>query len=206
LFIYADSPALHGMVVRVRVLGFGGSLRKGSYSTAVMRAAARLAPEGVEVELFERLGEFPPFNADLEGSAPRVVADFKARIRAADAILIATPEYNYSVPGYLKNAMDWASRPYGDNSFQGKPAAILSSSTGSIGGARAQYHMRQSFVFLDMHPINTPECIIGHAKDKVDANGAINDPDTEKKIAATLNALAAFTRQLKAGRSPTAGT
>lgn len=181
----------------VRVLVFGGSLRRGSYTSALMRAAEEVVPEGVEVELWERLAEVTPFNADEESRPPPVIVDFKARIKKADAILVATPEYNYSVPGYLKNAMDWASRPYGDNAFAGKPVAVISSSTGSIGGARAQYHMRQSFVFLEMHPINMPECIVGHAQDKVDESGKLTDPKTLKRIAEVLEALAKWTRQIK---------
>jgi len=182
---------------KVKILGFGGSLRKGSYSTALLHAAEEAAPEGVEVELWERIPDIPPFNQDEEKTPPPVIIDFKARIKRADAILIATPEYNYSFPGYLKNAIDWASRPYGDNAFAEKPAAIFSSSTGSIGGARAQYHLRQCFVFLGMQPINMPECIVDHAQDKVGEDGKLNDPKTRKRITEVLEALAVWTRQIK---------
>jgi chromate reductase len=105
------------MAQKIGILGFGGSLRKGSYSLALLRAAVELAPEDASLEIFE-LGGIPPFNQDLETSPPDTVKEFKRKIRAADAILITTPEYNYSVPGVLKNAIDWASRPYGDNSFE----------------------------------------------------------------------------------------
>jgi chromate reductase, NAD(P)H dehydrogenase (quinone) len=181
---------------RDRILVFGGSLRKGSFSTALMYAAPELSPENVEIELFERLGEFPPFNADLVESPPRVVTDFKARIREADAILIVTPEYNYSIPGYLKNAIDWASRPSGDNPLNGKPAALISSSTGTLGGSRAQYHMRQCLVYLDMHPINKPECIVSNAKDKISADGRVVDQKTREKVTDILTALSKWTRRL----------
>ncbi len=181
---------------KVNVLVFGGSLRTGSYSTAIMRAAVELAPAGVEVELFERLGEFPLFNADQEGKPP-VVVDFKSRVKVADSILVVTPEYNYSIPGYLKNAIDWASRPYGDNAFAGKPSAIISSSTGLLGGSRAQYHLRQCFVFLDMHPINLPECMIVSAKDKIGTDGMLTDQNTRQRITEVLGTLAAWTRKLK---------
>jgi len=102
---------------------------------------------------------------------PEKVREFKAKIRAADAILIATPEYNYSVPGVLKNAIDWASRPPGDNAFDGKPAAIMSASEGMLGGARAQYQLRHVFVFLNMHPINKPEVIVTFATERIDGKG-----------------------------------
>jgi chromate reductase len=119
----------------VDVFGFGGSLRRGSFSWALLAAAVELAPAGVALDLFDRLelGNFPPFDQDLQESPPDVVREFKARIRAADVVLISTPEYNYSVPGYLKNAIDWASRPYSDNVFAGKPVAVMSASTGMLG-------------------------------------------------------------------------
>ena len=136
---------------QIMILGFAGSLRKGSYNKAILRAALELSPEDAKNEIFDLEG-IPPYNMDLENRMPERVKEFKAKIRAADAILIATPEHNYSVPGVLKNAIDWASRPYGDNSFEGKPVGIMSASTGMLGGARAQYHLRQMFVFLDMYP------------------------------------------------------
>ena len=113
-----------------------------------------MLPEGVTLEIFDLLG-IPAYNQDLESDMPTKIKEFKLKIREeSDAILIATPEYNYSVPGVLKNAIDWASRPYGDNSFDGKPVAIMSTSIAMLGGARAQYHLRQMFVFLNMYPVN----------------------------------------------------
>src|SRR5208283_1476601 len=143
----------------MRVLGFAGSLRKGSYNKGLLRAALEMVPEGMDLETFDLEG-IPPFNEDLEKDPPPRVKEFKAAIRRADAILIATPEYNYSMPGVLKNAIDWASRPHGDNSFENKPVAIMSASTGILGGARAQYHLRQSLVFLNMFPVNKPEIFV----------------------------------------------
>jgi chromate reductase len=178
------------------ILGFAGSLRKGSYNKALLRAAAELLPQEATLEIFDLEG-IPPFNQELEARMPEKVKEFKAKIRAADAILIATPEHNYSVPGVLKNAIDWASRPYGDNSFEGKPAAIMSASTGMLGGARAQYHLRQIFVFLDMHPINKPEVIVTFAAQKIDQQGMLTDETTRKVIKALLEALAAWTKRLK---------
>ena len=126
------------------------------------------------LEIFEIEG-IPAFNQDLEGDIPKKVKEFKSKIREANAILIATPEYNYSVPGVLKNAIDWASRPYGDNPFDGKPVAIMSASVGMLGGSRAQYHLRQIFVFLNMYPVNGPEVIVPFAQDKFDATGKLID-------------------------------
>jgi chromate reductase len=178
------------------ILGFAGSLRKGSYNKALLRAATELLPKEASLEIFDLEG-IPPFNQELESSMPARVKEFKAKIRAADAILIATPEHNYSVPGVLKNAIDWASRPYGDNSFEGKPAAIMSASTGMLGGARAQYHLRQIFVFLDMHPINKPEAIVTFAGQKIDEQGKLTDETTRKVIKTLLEALVAWTKRLE---------
>jgi chromate reductase, NAD(P)H dehydrogenase (quinone) len=128
---------------------------------------------------------------------PEKVTEFKSKIREADAILIATPEYNYSIPGVLKNAIDFASRPYGDNPFDDKPVAIMSASIGMLGGARAQYHLRQMFVFLNMHPVNGPEVIVTFAQDKFDANGKLIDETTNKFLKQLLENLANWTRRLR---------
>jgi chromate reductase len=158
----------------VNMLGFAGSLRKGSYNKALLREATKLVPTGAKIENFDLEG-IPAFNQDLEQAMPDKVKEFKAKIRAADAILIAMPEYNYSIPGVLKNAIDWASRPHGDNSFEDKPVAMMSASTGMLGGARAQYHLRQVFVFLDMYPINKPEVIVTFAPSRFDEKGNLTD-------------------------------
>ena len=128
---------------------------------------------------------------------PAKVKEFKAKIRSADAILVATPEYNYSIPGVLKNAIDWASRPPGDNSFEGKPVAVMSASIGMLGGARAQYHLRQVFVTLNMHPINKPEVIVPFAKDKFNENGQLKDDTTRTRIRELLENLVALTKKLR---------
>ena len=125
------------------ILAFGGSLRKGSYNKALLKAAQEMVPNDARLEVFDITG-LPIFNQDLETNPPAVVKEFKAKIRAADAVLIATPEYNYSIPGFLKNAIDSASRPYGDNAFDGKPVAFMGASVGMLGTARAQYHLRQN--------------------------------------------------------------
>jgi chromate reductase len=153
-------------------------------------------PNGAKLEVFE-LDGIPPFNGDLESLPPETVREFKKKIRAADAILIVTPEYNYSVPGVLKNAIDWASRPYGDNAFEGKPVAMMSASTGMLGGARAQYHLRQSFVFLDMYPVNKPEVFVSFASQKFDGGGRLLDEKAKELIRELLANLIALAKRLK---------
>ncbi len=186
---------------KISILGFAGSLRRGSYNKAVLRAAVELAPKDAEIETFDLEG-IPPFNQDLESTPPEKVKEFKKKIRAADALLFVTPEYNYSIPGVLKNAIDWASRPYGDNAFEGKPAAIMSASTSILGGARAQYHLRQTFVFLNIYSINSPECFVTSAPNKIDEKGNLTDQKTKEVMASVLKALVAWTRKLKQSSSP----
>ncbi len=179
----------------IKVLAFAGSLRKGSYNKALVRAAVKVKPDNMEIEVFDLEG-IPPYNADLENQPTQKVVEFKSKIKAADALLIATPEYNYSIPGVLKNAIDWASRPNIGNPLEGKPVAIMSASTGRLGGARAQYHLRQTFVFLNMHPINRPEVMLSDAPHNVDENGNLTNEVTLKLIRQLLEALAAWTNQL----------
>jgi chromate reductase, NAD(P)H dehydrogenase (quinone) len=174
----------------VKILGIAGSLRKGSLNKAALRSAVSLTPSNVTLETFD-ISSFPLFNQDDEKNPPAVIRQFKENIRASDAILFATPEYNYSVPGVLKNAIDWASRPGGDNAWEGKPVAIMSASIGMIGGARAQYHLRQMFVYLNMYPLNRPEVIIPDAADKFDSAGNLTDQHTKEKIQELLKALSA---------------
>jgi chromate reductase len=178
------------------ILGFAGSLRKNSYNKALLKTAAELVPRNVKLEIFDLEG-IPPFNQDLETRMPEKIKEFKVRIRAADAILIATPEYNYSIPGVLKNAIDWASRPYGDNVLEGKPVAVMSASVGMLGGARVQYHLRQVFVFLDMYPINRPEVMVALAGEKIDENDRVHDEKTRGKMKELLDALVIWTRKLE---------
>lgn len=178
------------------ILGFAGSLRKGSYNKALLRTATELVPKNARLEIFDLEG-IPPFNQDMENQPPSRVKEFKAKIKAADAILIATPEYNYSIPGVLKNAIDWASRPYGDNAFDGKPVAIMSASIGMLGAARAQYHLRQCFVFLNMYPINKPEIMVSFAPEKFDENGRLKDENTKQHIAKLLESLVEWTKKLQ---------
>jgi chromate reductase len=180
----------------VTILGFAGSLRKKSYNKSLLRTAMELCPKDAKIEVFDLEG-IPPFNQDLESQPPERVREFKKRIKAADAILISTPEYNYSIPGVLKNAIDCASRPYGDNSLEGKPVAIMGASIGMIGTARAQYHLRQCFVFLNMHPLNKPEVMVSFAPEKFDEKGNLKDEQAKKHIKDMLMALITWTRKLK---------
>ncbi len=179
----------------VHILGIAGSLRRASYNRAALRAATQLVPQDATLEIFE-LDGIPGFNQDEEQNPPAKVADFKRRIRAADAILIVTPEYNYSIPGVLKNAIDWASRPYGDSAWSGKPVAIMGASIGTIGTARAQYHLRQVFVFLNMFPVNQPEVMIGNAAERFDAQGNMTDETTKDFIRKLLQSLVEWTGRL----------
>lgn len=187
----------------LRILGIAGSLRKDSFNRSALRAATGLVPDGAEIEIFEIDG-IPGFNQDEEQNPPAKVAEFKQKIREADAILFVTPEYNYSVPGVLKNAIDWASRPYGDSAWNGKPAAIMGASIGGIATARAQYHLRQMFVFLNVFPINQPEVMIGNCTDKFDSEGNLTDETSRKLIKQLLENLVEWTKQINPARQSAA--
>lgn len=181
---------------KIKVLAFAGSLRKGSYNKALIRTAVEEAPPTIEIEVYDLEG-IPPFNQEFETNPPAKITEFKAKIREADALLIATPEYNYSVSGVLKNAIDCASRPKDDSPLEGKPVAIMSASTGRLGGARAQYHLRQSFIFLNMHPINKPEIMLSDAAHNVDATGRVTNEQTRQLIKQQLEALCAWAVKLR---------
>jgi chromate reductase len=184
------------MNMPICILGIAGSLRRDSYNRAALRAATSLVPEGATLETFE-LDRIPIFNQDEDRNPPSSVVELKRRIRESDGVLFVTPEYNYSVPGVLKNAIDWASRPYGDNAWDGKPAAIMGASPGLIGTARAQYHLRQILVFLNMFPINQPEVLIGNAAARFDKEGNLTDETTKDYIRKLLENLVAWTRRIE---------
>lgn len=184
------------MADKLTILGFAGSLRRDSFNKGILKAAAEMAPSEVSFEIFDLEG-IPLFNQDLENNPPARVTEFKAALRSADALMIATPEYNYSIPGVLKNALDNASRPYGDNAMDGKPVAIMGASIGMLGTARAQYHLRQCCVFLNMHPLNRPEIMVPFAQDKFDDKGTLVDTTTREKIGELVMELVAWTKRLK---------
>jgi chromate reductase, NAD(P)H dehydrogenase (quinone) len=191
---------MRNMENKLKILGFAGSLRKGSFNRSLLRSAAQLLPSDTTLEIFD-LSDIPPYNQDHDNNIPPKVKEFKIKIRESDALLIATPEYNYSVPGVLKNAIDYASRPYGDNPFDDKPVAIMSASVGMLGGARAQYHLRQMFVFLNLHPVNAPEVIVTFANDKFDSEGNLLDVNTKRFIAQLLQNLSNWTRRLRENKT-----
>jgi chromate reductase, NAD(P)H dehydrogenase (quinone) len=182
------------------VCGIAGSLRAGSYNRALLRAARELAPEGMEVRIFDRMAEVPPFNEDVEAAGdPEPVRALKQAIREADALLIATPEYNHGVPGVLKNAIDWASRPPRGSVLAGKPAAILGASPGVTGTARAQTQLRQAFVFTQTPALLQPEILVYRAHEKFDEQGRLTDEKTREFVGRLLRELATWTRRLADG-------
>ena len=181
----------------MKVLAMVGSLRKGSYNKLALRAAMELKPAGMEIEQAE-IGDLPLYDDDLrEAGYPPPVQRLREQVRAADALLFVTPEYNYSVPGVLKNAIDWCSRPP-QQPLDGKPAAIMGASTGKLGTARAQYHLRQIFVFVNVLPVNRPEVMLSGAAKLFDADGRLGDEATRKFIGDMLVSLQNWTHRLQA--------
>lgn len=176
------------MAESITILGICGSLRKASWNLGALKAAQQLCPPGARLEICTLEG-LPHFDQDEEKAPNSKVAEFKAKIRAADAILIATPEYNYGVPGVLKNALDVASRPYGDNAWTGKPVALMSAAMSMGGGVRAQYHLRQSFVFLNMDAVVQPEVAISNTPQRFDEQSNLTDETAKKLIGQLLQAL-----------------
>jgi chromate reductase, NAD(P)H dehydrogenase (quinone) len=180
---------------RITVLGICGSLRKASFNRAALNTAIELKPPGMTIEVAE-IGDIPLYNEDVRAQGfPAPVERLRSQIKAADALLFACPEYNYSMSGVLKNAIDWASRPP-DQPFAGKPVAIMGAGAGMAGTARSQYDLRRSCVFLDMHPINKPEVFIGQAQTKFDANGRLTDEAARGFIRDMLVNLEAWTRRI----------
>ena len=179
----------------IKILGIGGSLRKGSYSRAVLDAAMELLPKNVSMEVAD-LSRIPIFDQDEEAESPPAVKRLKKQIRDADAILFCTPEYNFGIPGYLKNAIDWASRPYGGNSFDDKPAAVMSASDGMFGGIKAQLQLRQSFVFLNIHAVND-SVAVGQVTKKLGPEGKLADQRTRERIRELVEKLVAWTIRIK---------
>ncbi len=180
----------------LKILGLSGSLRKGSWNTAALRAAAELLPAGASLTIAE-IGDLPLINQDLEqdGKYPAPVERLRAEILAADAILFATPEYNASIPAPLKNAVDWASRP--GNTLAGKPVAIIGVSPGALGTARGQYPLRHTLGVLSVQMLGQPEVFIGGAGQKFDAVGALTDTGTREFLGKMLAVFVAFAARVK---------
>jgi len=172
----------------MKVLGISGSLRKGSLNTMALRAARKLAPQGITVEIAD-ISRIPLFNDDVRAAGePAEVAALKAQVRAADAVLLVTPEYNFSIPGVLKNMLDWMSRPP-EPPFDGKPVAIMGASPGPVGTARVQYDLRKVLVYMNTFTVNKPEVFISNAAGKFDAEGELTDEATARFITELLVSL-----------------
>ena len=184
-------------MAKLKILGIPGSLRQNSYNKGLLRAAQQLVPADVELEIFD-LNGIPLFNEDDEKNPPERVVEFRRKIREADAILFATPEYNYSMPGVLKNAIDWGSRPYGQSSWHGKPTGIMGASPGVLGTARSQYHLRQIFVALDVKDMKQPELMIANAGQKFDSQGNLTDETTRQHLQKFLPAFIAHVKKCQA--------
>jgi chromate reductase len=175
----------------MRILGISGSLRRGSHNSALLRAAADELPPGVELVLWDGLREVPPFDQDDEaGPAPPAVAALREAVAEADAVLIATPEYNHSIPGALKNALDWASRPHATNAFRNKPVAVIGSSAGIFGAVWAQAELRKVLGAMGAR-VAEVEVVVGVAGDKIDADGILLDEDVRDLLREAVATLAA---------------
>ncbi len=172
----------------VRILGVCGSLRAGSYNLMALKAAMELAPEGVEMRLAPSIGDIPLFNEDVEREGmPAPVKSFREALGWAEAVLFVSPEYNHSIPGVLKNAIDWASRG-ADQPFADKAAAVMGASPGGMGSSRMQLHLRHVGVMLDLHFVNKPEVMIGSAPSKF-ADGRLTDEPTRVFVGKLVTAL-----------------
>jgi chromate reductase, NAD(P)H dehydrogenase (quinone) len=184
----------------LKVLGIAGSLRQGSYNRMLLRAAVELAPPSIEIMVWDRLREIPPYDADEEERGlPEPVADLKASIERSDALLIASPEYNYGIPGVLKNALDWASLPARRSPMQNKPAAIMGASPGILGTSRGQLQLRHLFMFTESYVVNMPEVLVARAREKFDEDGNLTDEIARRLMGMLLENLEKLVRALRAG-------
>lgn len=180
----------------MKILGICGSLRQASYNRGLLAAARDLAPAGTTLDIAD-LREIPFFDQDLEAQGdPAPVASLKERIRGADAVLIATPEYDWGVPGVLKNALDWVSRPAGRSALKQKPLAMMGASDGPWGTTRAQLQLRQTLTYMDVLTLPSPWVYVASAKEKFDASGALTDEKTREQVQGLVQALVAWTERL----------
>ena len=180
------------------IVAIVGSLRRDSFTRRLVRSFDRLLPATVGIEIVG-IGELPFYNQDMEASPPTAWTEFRKRIKRADAVLFATPEYNRSVPGVLKNAIDVGSRPYGSSVWAGKPAAIVSTSPGAMGGFGANHHLRQALVCLDMPTMQQPEAYLGGADKLVDCDGQFLNPVTRDFCVMFLQTFESWIRRQTAG-------
>lgn len=185
----------------IRVLGIAGSLRKGSLNRAILRTAQELVPEGMVIDIYEGIGDFPFYNDDLiaESGFPAVVKEFRDRVKAADGILIVTPEYNHGIPAVLKNAIDWGSRPTGDSAWNGKPLALMGAANAQGGTVRAQTQLRMYAVPLNMYVLPRPEVLINNARAKFDEELNFTDQQGRDFMQQQLAAFAQWIRRLEKG-------
>lgn len=184
------------MATPLSIAGISGSLRRASWNTGLLRAAQEVAPEDVTIEIID-ISELPLYNQDHDGPhAPAAVLRFKEQLAAADALLFAVPEYNYSITGVLKNAIDWASRPPPSSPLNDKPTAIMGAG-GMVGTVRAQLHFRQIAVFNNMHVLNKPEVRVMKAWEKFDADGNLVDEAIRMEVRALLESLVTWTKRLR---------
>jgi len=167
--------------MKIKIAAFSGSLRKDSYNTKLVKAFIRLAPDDVTADIIQ-IGDLPLLNEDLESDLPIPVRELHQSIDGADAILLATPEYNRSYSPVLKNALDWGSRPEGKNKWNKKPALVIGCTPYALGAFGAQHHLRQVLVYLNMYPLQQPEFYLGKAGDKFNEKGELTDEPTKKLI------------------------
>jgi chromate reductase len=179
------------------ILGFAGSLRRASYNKGLVRAAAEVAPSGITVQFLE-IGDIPLYNQDVEDAGdPASVAAFKRAIARADALLVATPEYNHGTSGVLKNAIDWASRPRVTSPLKDKPVAVMGASPGRGSTARAQAQLREAFIFTGACVMPQPELLVSAAASHFDDDGNVTDPELRERLAELVDALRAWSSRIR---------
>jgi chromate reductase len=179
-----------------KILGIAGSLRKDSYNKMLLKTAISLAPEGIEIDIFD-IKDIPLYNQDLESQFPETANELKMKIKESDAILFATPEYNFSIPGVLKNAIDWASRPMGDNSWTGKPAGIIGASMGGFGTIRGQSQLRQCLSTMNMLVMGQPEYFLSSAQTKFNDQGVLINEEDKERLGKYMLDLADWIKRVK---------